>query len=119
MVSTSPLSSMTMPEPSRSRPRFLIEVASGLITVLTCTTAETNSSRVTARAGTEPRTSKHASKATEKKLSARVMTASCERCSLFVHDHSAVVIEEGSHSVCHHHIYSAEHLSTACPPLAS
>ena len=42
---------MTMPEPSRSRPRFDTEVPSGLMKVLTRTTAETRSSSVVACAG--------------------------------------------------------------------
>src|SRR5436190_2916349 len=45
MVSTRPLESMTMPEPSRSRPSDFCEVPSGWMTVLILTTAETSSSR--------------------------------------------------------------------------
>src|SRR3990167_3180228 len=58
MVSTRPLPSITMPEPSRSRPRFCTVRPSGLMKVLMRTTAETRSSTEVVCAGAGPWTSK-------------------------------------------------------------
>ena len=61
MVSTSPSEPMTMPEPSRSIPRFCTVRPSGLMNALTRTTAAARSSTETAWAWAEATLAKRAS----------------------------------------------------------